>query len=73
MAEVSNIAFFDLAVLAEGFAEVDGFVGFAVGGGPAGAGDMHLYNIKAKYLNFKNKTRKLPNYACLHIWSQKSN
>jgi hypothetical protein len=38
MAEVSNIAFFDFAVLAEGFAEVDGFVDFAVGGGPAGAG-----------------------------------
>ena len=46
VAEVGNVAFFDLAVLAEGFAEVDGLVGFAVGGGPAGVSDMHAYNIK---------------------------
>src|ERR1017187_5623808 len=32
--------------LAEGFAEVDGLVGFAVGGGPASAGYVHVHRIK---------------------------
>ena len=36
---------FDFAVLAEGFAEVDGLVGFAVGGWPACAGYMHVHII----------------------------
>ena len=46
--EVGDVAFFDFAVLAEGFAEVDGLVGLAVGGRPAGAGDMHVHNIRQK-------------------------
>src|ERR1035441_7087733 len=41
-----DVAFFDFAVLAEGFAEVDGLVGFAVGGGPASAGYVHVHRIK---------------------------
>ena len=42
--EVGDIALLDFAVLAEGFAEVDGLVDFAVGGGPEGAGyiDVHI-------------------------------
>ena len=44
--EVGDVAFFDFAVLAEGFAEVDGLVGFTVGGGPAGAGYMHVHIIQ---------------------------
>src|ERR1035438_8213246 len=44
--EVGDVAFFDFAVLAEGFAEVDGLVGFAVGGGPASAGNVHVHTIK---------------------------
>src|ERR1035441_10301047 len=44
--EVGDVAFFDFAVLAEGFAEVDGLVGFAVGGGPASAGYVHVHRIK---------------------------
>ena len=44
--EVGDIAFSDFAVLAEGFAEVDGLVGFTVGGGPAGAGYMHVHIIQ---------------------------
>jgi hypothetical protein len=42
----TQFAFFDFAVLAEGFAEVDRDVGFAVGGGPGGAGDIHVHNIR---------------------------
>src|ERR1035441_2379136 len=44
--EVGDVAFFDFAVLAEGFAEVDGLVGFAVGGWPASAGYVHVHRIK---------------------------
>src|ERR1017187_566523 len=44
--EVGDVAFFDFAVLAEGFAEVDGLVGFAVGGGPASADYVHFHTIK---------------------------
>src|ERR1039457_6759120 len=44
--DVGDVAFFDFAVLAEGFAEVDGLVGFAVGGGPASAGNVHVHTIK---------------------------
>jgi hypothetical protein len=46
--EVGDVAFFDFAVLAEGFAEVDGLVGFAVGGGPEGAGYVPVHTIKQK-------------------------
>src|ERR1019366_7185240 len=51
--EVGDVAFFDFAVLAEGFAEVDGLVGFAVGGGPASAGYMHVHII-THYGSIKN-------------------
>src|SRR5450756_3208753 len=44
--EVGDVAFFDFAVLAEGFAEVDGLVGFTVGGGPACASYVHVHTIK---------------------------
>ena len=44
--EVGDVAFLDFAVLAEGFAEVDGLVGLAVGGGPAGAGYVHVHIIR---------------------------
>src|ERR1035437_7333037 len=47
--EVGDVAFFDFAVLAERFAEVDGLVGFAVGGGPEGAGYVHVHTIKQYY------------------------
>jgi len=44
--EVGDVAFFDFAALAEGFAEVDGLVGFAVRGGLEGAGYVHVHIIK---------------------------
>ena len=49
MGEVGDVAFADAVAVAEGFAEVDGGVGFAVGGGPGGAGDMHAYIVRHKY------------------------
>jgi hypothetical protein len=68
VAEVGDIALFDLAVLAEGFAEVDGLVGLAVGGGPAGASDVHVYTIKHYNLIIKAQLIKYQKlYACLHI------
>ena len=45
MGEVGDIAFADAGAVAEGLAEVDGSVGFAVGGGPSGAGDIHVHII----------------------------
>jgi hypothetical protein len=45
--EVGDFASFDFAVLAEGFAEIDGLVGFTVGGGPVGASYMHVYIFQA--------------------------
>ena len=47
--EVGDVAFFDFAVLAEGFAEVDGLVGFSVGGGSASAGYIHVHTIQHKH------------------------
>jgi hypothetical protein len=56
--EVGDVAFFDFAVLAEGFAEVDGLVGFAVGGGPASAGYVHVHTVKQHnpIINRKHRT-----------------
>jgi hypothetical protein len=45
MGEVGDIAFADVGAVAERLAEVDGSVGFAVGGGPGGAGDIHVHTI----------------------------
>jgi hypothetical protein len=45
MGEVGDIAFADVGAVAEGLAEVDGSVGFAVGGGPGSAGDIHVHII----------------------------
>jgi hypothetical protein len=45
MGEVGDVAFANAAAIAEGLAEVDGGVGFAVGGGPGGAGYMHDHII----------------------------
>jgi len=56
--EVGDVAFFDFAVLAEGFAEVDGLVGFAVGGGPEGAGYVHVHTIKQKHPIINRLTRR---------------
>src|SRR5450756_233456 len=43
--EVGDVALFDFAVLAKGFAEVDGLVDFAVGRGPEGASYVHVHII----------------------------
>src|SRR5450756_918651 len=69
--EVGDVAFFDFAVLAEGFAEVDGLVGFAVGGWPACAGYMHVHII-THYCSIKNISAYIyiKHYACLHISGQ---
>lgn len=43
--EVSDVAFADMGAVAVGLAEVNGEVGFAVGGGPGGTGDLHDHHI----------------------------
>ena len=48
MGEVGDIAFANMRAVPIGLAEVDGFVGFAVGGGPRGAGEIHVHIIKGK-------------------------
>jgi len=46
MGEVGDIALADLVADAVRLAEVDREVGFAVGGGPRGAGDVHDHIIR---------------------------
>ena len=53
MGEVGDVAFADVGAVAIGLAEVDGLVGFAVGGGPGGAGYVHVHIIR--YINQKHK------------------
>ena len=53
MRQVSDIAFADVGAVAIGLAEVDGLVGFAVGGGPGGAGDVHVHIIRHNNLIYK--------------------
>ena len=70
--EVGDVAFFDFAVLAEGFAEVDGLVGFAVGGGPAGAGDVHVHNIRQIHPIINRKYCQFANLLHVYILRPKS-
>jgi hypothetical protein len=67
MGEVGDVAFFDFAVLAEGFAEVDGLVGFAVGGGPEGAGYVHVHTI-TQYLPIINGNDR-PSAEIMHVYT----
>src|ERR1019366_2276973 len=46
MGENGDVAIANVGPVAVGLAEVDGLVGFAVGGGPGGAGDVHVYIIR---------------------------
>src|ERR1039458_4960095 len=64
--EVGDVAFFDFAVLTEGFAEVDGLVGFAVGGGPVSAGYVHVHTIK-HYSQIINRQSRLI-IKILHVY-----
>ena len=45
MGEVGDIPFADVRAIAIGLAEVDGFIGLAVGGGPGSPGDIHVHKI----------------------------
>jgi hypothetical protein len=63
LGEVGDVAFAHVGAVAIGLAEVDGLVGFAVGGGPGGAGDIHVHIIKQKTLLYKDYFAE---YACLH-------
>ena len=45
MGEVGNIAFADVRAIAIRLAEIDGFIGLAVGGGPGSAGNIHVHKI----------------------------
>src|SRR5450756_1100708 len=65
--EVGDVAFFDFAVLAEGFAEVDRLVGFAVGGGPEGAGYVHVHTIK-QYCPIINRTYRIA-IEMIHVYT----
>ena len=53
MGEVGDIAFADVRAVAVGLAEIDGLIGFAVGRGPEGAGDVHVYMLQGinRYYN----------------------
>ena len=46
MGEVGDVAFANGVALAVGLAEIDGVVDLAVGGGPGGAGDLHVHIIR---------------------------
>jgi ATP adenylyltransferase/5',5'''-P-1,P-4-tetraphosphate phosphorylase II len=69
--EVGDVAFFDFAVLAEGFAEVDGLVGFTVGGGPAGAGYMHVHIIQHTIPLINRKHRLCSEIIHVYIFQAK--
>jgi len=45
MSEIGDVAFANVRAVAEGLAEIDGLISFAVGGGPGGAGYVHVHII----------------------------
>ncbi|PYT30085.1 MAG: hypothetical protein DMG57_09530, partial [Acidobacteria bacterium] len=59
---VGDIAFANVGAVAVGLAEEDGLVDFAVGGGPGGAGDVHVHMIRHKH-SFNNE-----NIAIIHVY-----
>jgi hypothetical protein len=46
MGEIGDVAFTDLIALAVGFAEIDGLIGLAIGGGPDRASHIHVHIIQ---------------------------
>jgi hypothetical protein len=66
MGEVGDIAFADMFTVAIGLAEVDGLVGFAVGGGPRGAGNIHVHIIRQNNLKFKHNIQIMHVYILTH-------
>jgi len=63
MGEVGDIAFTDVVAVAVGLAEVDGLVGLAVGGGPGGAGDVHVHIIRHNRIKNKQNIHHMHVYA----------
>jgi hypothetical protein len=45
MGEIGDIAFADVRAVAIRLAEMNGLVGFAIGGRPGGAGHIHVHII----------------------------
>ena len=64
--EIGDIAFADVGALAEGLAEVDGRVGLAVGGGPGGAGELHVHRIQLNNPIFKTIMIK---WDLMHVYT----
>jgi hypothetical protein len=65
--EIGDIAFADVRAVALGLAEIDGLVGFAVGGRPGSAGHVHVQiNIRTT-CQIQGEISPL---ACLHIKGQ---
>ena len=66
MGEIGDIAFADVGALAVGLAEMDGLIGFAIGGRPESAGDVHVYIIYASIQLYK------PGFHNMHVYTFKA-
>jgi len=45
MGEIGDVALTDTGAVAKGLAEIDGRIGFSVGGGPESARDIHVHIV----------------------------